>query len=440
MIGFAVIVNTNARFPGIRLQGERPLDFRLQGERPLERRNRQDSSNAYDSQLISKIGRQKTPPPSAGAGSQEELPFSRMSFSRQSTNAAPSENASVSILDSPLRSESSRSWQASPPASISSPGLISFAASATRALAAQRSPPPPDSWPLHRPFGSRNGEAGMGRHSSRRAGSDGSILGGGGYEDASTNPIRRDKRGGSYDQSIFTQDFDSDFSSEETGRMRHLHLDDRSPPTIDVYSPESRLGMKRKASPSLQDTPQHEEKFGSAGPSTSDLFQRRPSAHLPPPLASPKNRYHPTIGSVSSTSSSGLRNGSYASSAALSVAGSSISNISLYEQRLSPGVSPLSEYHEPREQPTLSSLQHGQYPPILRLGLNIATDIASSPEIPRKMSTEGIKAKLHEPPKLQSNLHICVCCPKKPKKFNTQAELRYNIHPRICKRSQLERC
>ena len=42
------------------------------------------------------------------------------------------------------------------------------------------------------------------------------------------------------------------------------------------------------------------------------------------------------------------------------------------------------------------------------------------------MSTEAIKAKLHEPPKLQSNLHICVCCPKKPKKFNTQAELRYN--------------
>ena len=336
---------------------------RLQGERPLEQRNRQDSSNAYDSQLISKIGRQKTPPQTGGPGSQEELPFGRTPFSHPFAKMEAFDRASNPILDSPLRSDSSRSWAASPPASVSSPGLISFAASATRALDTQRNPPPPppDIWPSRRPSGLRNEEAGVGRYASRRTGSDGSILAGG-YEDASANPIRREKRGGSYDQNIFSADLDSEFSSEETGGMRRLHLDDLSPPSIDVYSPDSRLGMKRKASP-LQDTPQHDDKFGSAGASTSDLFQRRTPGHLPPPLASPKTRYHPTIGSVSSTSSSGLRNGSYASSAALSVAGSSITSLSSYEQRVSPGVSPLSEFHESREQPALAALHHGQYAP-----------------------------------------------------------------------------
>ena len=346
---------------------------RLQGERPLEQRNRQDSSNAYDSQLISKIGRQKTPPQIGGSGSQEEPPFIRTAFSHPFAKMEASDRAANPILDSPLRSDSSRSWAASPPASVSSPGLVSFAASATRALDAQRNHQAPDSWPSHRPFGLRHDEVGMGRYANRRTGSDGSILAGG-YENASANPIRREKRGGSYDQSIFTADFDSEFSSEETGGMRHLHLDDRSPPSIDVYSPDSRLGMKRKASP-LQDTPQHDDKLGSAGASTSDLFQRRTSGHLPPPLASPKNRYHPTIGSVSSTSSSGLRNGSYASSAALSVAGSSITSLSSYEQRVSPGVSPLSEFHESREQPALAALHHGKNASSCRFRLCLIADI-----------------------------------------------------------------
>ena len=330
----------------------------------MEKRNRQDSSNAYDSQLISKIGRQKTPPQSVGPSSQEEPPFVRPAFSHPFAKMEPSSRAANPILDSPLRSDSSRNWVASPSTSVSSPRLVSFAASATRALDAQRThaAAAPDSWPSHRPFGQRNDEAGMGRYASRRTGSDGSILSGG-FEDA--NQIRRDKRGGSYDQSIFTADLDSELSSEETGGMRYLHLDDRSPPSIDVYSPDSRLGMKRKASP-LQDTPQHDDKFGSAGALPSDLFQRRTSGHLPPPLSSPKNRYHPNIGSVSSTSSSGLRNGSYASSAALSVAGSNITSLSSYEQRVSPGVSPLSEFHDSREQSGLATLHHGQCAPLSR--------------------------------------------------------------------------
>ena len=274
------------------------------------------------------------------------------------------------------------------------------------------------------------------RQAGRRSDSDGSILvgghgGTGGFDRPdSASAMGRSKRGGSYDQSSFTSEpdlDDSDFPIEETSGMRHLQLDDRNPPSIDVYSPDSRLGMKRRASSPLREAA-HDDKAqaqivgGSSG--SSELYQRRTSGHLSTSRASSINRFHPTHGSVSSTSSSGQHNGSYASSAGLSVGDSSITSISSSHDRLSPGgISPLSEYHDSRDLPYVASASLEQQSPQSSVS-RPQPSVKSSAAIARRMSTEGTgRGKQHTAPNLQSNMHICDCCPKKPKKFGTAEEL-----------------
>ena len=266
------------------------------------------------------------------------------------------------------------------------------------------------------------------RHPNRRSESSGSIVVGG-FNDEGVSALTKSKRAGSYDQGIFmNEDLDSDFPIEETRRMRRLHIDDRPPPSIDVHSPDSRLGIKRGASSPLRESPRDAKApLQTVGGTSSELYQRRTSGHHSANRASPVNRYHQNHGSVSPSSSIGIRHGSYASSAGLSVGGSSITSISSYG-RLSPrGISPLSEQPEGHNShylnsassesslQSLAALSHQQ----------IAADTKSAAALARKMSTDNTnRGKQSNAPKMQANIHICQCCPKKPKKFDTLEELR----------------
>lgn len=252
---------------------------------------------------------------------------------------------------------------------------------------------------------------------------------------------RGDKRG-SQDQSsggFVEPEATTDFPyMEETGAMRHLHLEDRAPlsldPALQQYSPlpatpsESKLGMKRRASSPPPDS-SHDDKapLHSAG-SGSDLYQRNsnsnsnnPAAARPTNRASPVNRFAAQHGSVSSTSSAGLRNGSYASSGALSV-GSSLTSLSSNHDRLSP----TSEYPHPQSHPERDSPYITSHPsPRSSLPHSHPRPPSEKPS-PRKMSSDTPATRnQNNTPNIQAPMYICQCCPKKPKKFETEEELRY---------------
>jgi hypothetical protein len=263
---------------------------------------------------------------------------------------------------------------------------------------------------------------------SRRTESSGSIC-----VPVEDGPASGAKRDGNYDQSEgnFTNDpdFDSDFPTEETRRMRRLQLDDRTPPALDVQSPNSRLGTKRKALSPPHGSPREDKTpLQIGGGTASEVYQRRTSGHHLASRASPVNRHQQPHGSVSPASSAGLRNGSYASSTGLSAGGSSsITSISSYG-RLSPGaISPLSEHYDnPERHYLLSPSSEQNLQSLAALSHQQLTDTkASSAATARKMSADNmVRGNGQNAPRIQSHLHMCACCPKKPKKFETEEELR----------------
>lgn len=269
----------------------------------------------------------------------------------------------------------------------------------------------------------------------------------------------RGSKRGSQDQSSVSSgglaepDATTDFPyMEETGAMRQLHLEDRAPLSLDpalqqyssspVIPSELKLGMKRRASSPPPDS-SHDDKapLQSVG-SNSDLYQRNSNPNPNPNpnpastahshsanRASPVNRFAAQHGSVSSTSSAGLRNGSYASSGGLSV-GSSLTSLSSNHDHLSPTSDyPYPQSHPERDSPYITShpspqstLSHSHpHPPSEK------PPSATS----RKMSndTPASRKQQNNPPNLQASMYICHCCPKKPKKFESEEELRCVILP-----------
>lgn len=241
--------------------------------------------------------------------------------------------------------------------------------------------------------------------SIRRSGSNAGI-----GDDASSTASHSHR--GSYDQSIFP-DNDADFTMEETTGMRRLHIDDSMTLQMEGLSPGGGAGTKRRASSPPRDdsAPPSLHNVGSS----SDLFHRRVtnSRMSPQPF-----RFHANTGSVSSTSS--LRTASFASTLSNLTASSSITTMSSYG-RLSPGgLSPATDLSDS---------------PFLNSALQSPTgSISSSRQIghPRNLSDGRPLMTSRKPsdtlkpqyggPRLQG-IFICECCPKKPKKFDTQEEL-----------------
>ena len=151
--------------------------------------------------------------------------------------------------------------------------------------------------------------------------------------------------------------------------------------------------------------------------STASHFAQNAPSHLSPAFA----QHH---GSVSSQSSAGFRNGSYASSGGPSVGGSSYTSL----DQTSPGaISPSDPQHAYQQHMTQDAQynhslsmdpnsRNGPYPDPQQQ-IHDASFDESKPTPPRKEARKN-----NAPQNLSTSSFICACCPKKPRKFDTVEE------------------
>ena len=353
------------------------LNNRFTSERQLGQRSLENSSQAYDKQVLSKIGGPNTPTRTSGPGF--------LSSSAQETSSAP--HTALSKLNGQLKplSVPERLYP-----SLESP--ISRWTPSGAVSPAHSFDPGSDSY-------------------QRRYGS---ISTPGTLDDSSSSQQHR----GSYDQSVFSE---QEFTMEENG-LRDLNINDRSPSGSDEYQLGSKCGLKRRASSPPSEAAREDRPTVGGG---NDLYHRR-SAQMLVNRNSPVSRFHANQGSLSSASSLSQRTGSFASSYGLSAASSATSYSG--EPRLSPGAlspstetefGPVSPYAassslNPSPRGSLSRTHHQR-------GLS-----ENEPTQHRKMSGDSLA---HSRQNSVSNkiqgLFICECCPKKPKKFDSEEELRY---------------
>jgi len=377
--------------------------FRSGFQSSVHDKYRSNNAQAYDKSLLQKLdarrGSDNTTPPRG---------YSKSLFSSSASDASPASRIALEtrfptplkplslpiITGRPTLVESPLSrWADTPLSSAISPGNP-YPRFGMQSHADYRSPiDAADSESFPRPYTRRSG-----------SGSGMSVC-----DDASSVTSRsRD----SYDQRI-SPDQDVDFQMEETG-LRRLHIEDYAS-RPDAYSPGATAGQKRRASsPPVEDGPS----LHSVG-SASDLFRRRESGSR----TSPGPRFHSASGSMSSTAS-GQRTGSYASTT-LSIGASSITTMSSYG-RLSPGgLSPVPT--DASDSPYVTSLSLNPSPrgSLSRSSHNGALSETRPIMTSRKLSDSIGHAKQNTTPKMQG-VFICECCPKKPKKFDSQEDL--NAH------------
>lgn len=450
---------------------------RLHGERQLQQRNSESSSQTYDNKLLSKLGKPKTPPRTSTIGSVESSPTSSLphhmtgrhpnqlrslSFPHNSGNSVYSNSAYSE--DSPIKQEPS-DYGGSPLSRPISPGLPTSGASGrdfhgwrsptldrstpSSAVDSEQYPQYPQRFPS---------STNILRQQKSRRSTSGSLLSS--YDESAATPVKStaskaSERIGvlkreSYDQGMFseTDAADSTFRMEDS--VRQLQLDDRLPlnstkPTIDtipfyhpssnrsLHTSRSRPGMKRKQSqsppPDLSGShAANAQLLAAAGMNTEPY---RNTSQYPAQRLSPVHRFGQPQGSISSQSSTGRRNNSYASSAGLSV-GSSITSLDQH----SPGtISPSSEQqakhyqHQNTQDPHyITTLPMNQdprntRPPPPQQYPQAPLENPSDPSIDQKPQTNQSQRR-NPGPNMQSNAFICSCCPKKPKKFETMQQLR----------------
>jgi len=210
---------------------------------------------------------------------------------------------------------------------------------------------------------------------------------------------------GSYDHSMFINE-----DLMEDGQMGNLNIHDRSPSGSDDLS--LKLGTKRRASSPPREPAREERASISSASGQSDVFPRRslPSGHH-----SPVSRFHPSHSSISSASSLGPRHGSLGSS--LGMASIPSSATSYGSGRLSPGaaspaVDPGLRLGTPYESARALSHSHQRT-------ISENTQVAT-----REPSTDDMNHSRQGSLSHPQGAFICECCPKKPKKFDTQEELR----------------
>lgn len=211
------------------------------------------------------------------------------------------------------------------------------------------------------------------------------------------------------------RDDDADFPMEETSRLRMLNIDD-------PYRDRERdRGQKRRASSPAEP---------GVVPLASDMFRRRDANGMS--RGSPTPRLTPIPqSSVSSVSSTGRSATSYAG---VTTASSMTSMASSYDRRSPKGASPISpgspyaastslgglSRQSPNSRGVIMQQPHQRTVSELSAGAqgNRAFTSPRRPgEVP-KPSGSLLAAKMQ-------GFFMCECCPKKPKKFETQEELRY---------------
>lgn len=357
------------------------MNNRFTSERQLGQHTLHTSSQAYDKQLLSKIGgpntptRTNAPPPSSSAQDATDSHPQLHKLNGLKPLSVPVPDRSHPSLDSPAPK-----W---PPSGAISPGYTGF-----------RSPV----------FDSGSVDSFRSRF--------GSISTPGPLDETSS------QHRGSYDHSIFS---DPEFGMEENG-MRDLNIHDRSPAESEDYLSGPKGGLKRRASSPPSEAAREDR------PTTSghtDLYHRR-SQQMLVNRNCIGSRFQGTPGSSSTASSIGHRSGSVGSSFGFSTAASSMTSYG-GDQRLSPNAlsslgetesGPVSPYAasrslNPSPRGSLSRPQHER-------GLS-----HSDPSQIRKMSTESMLHPRHN--SVVSRIpgaYICECCPKKPKKFDSEEDLR----------------
>ena len=379
--------------------------LRLQGEKPLAQENLNRSSHAYDKHLLSKIGKGNSPPRQKSLGAGENAK------SGQKLHSHPADRNGVQRLSvTELATNSADSWSkwvTSPVSGGVSPNTkhswrdysMSY-----RSPSVDSSGPPPmlDLDSLTRPRGPI-------RHSTT------SSLPG---LDDSVSSCSRSNRG-SYDQAIFAEP-DPDFPMEETGGFRKLNLGDPTPSDPDGRQNLSRQGMKRRAlSP-----PAEASREDKALLFTADAHQKQSATANY--SKSPISRQDPSHGSVSSVSSASLRNNSYASSAGLSIAASSMTSVSSLETHSPGAISPLSEFGPPKDSPYITSVSLNPSQASITPARPHQQNRESKPvSTARKMSIQSaVNQNRHTNASRIAGQFMCECCPKKPKKFESEEELR----------------
>jgi hypothetical protein len=234
------------------------------------------------------------------------------------------------------------------------------------------------------------------------------------FDESSSLPSRSNR--GSYDQASL-MDPDIDFPMDDGG-MGKLYLDDRTAPHSGGHSPFSKQGMKRRASSPRQNSRDVKQQVHMP---TGDAYQPRISGQPSVSRGYPQGSVSSTSsggrgypqGSVSSASSASLRNGSLASSAALSI-GSSMTSISSFDRYSIGGVSPNSD---------LDGIQDSPYVTPVSLDPSPRGSFSSSKPPPatvaRKVSSQSTAKKTS----VNKGSFMCQCCPKKPKKFDSLEDL-----------------
>lgn len=388
---------------------------RLHSECQLGQRTLDHHSNAYDKQLLAKIGGPKPlglgprPPPRAGSGSSTSggtflspTPQDTIPAGARSPRDRLGELKPLSMPDKRHGSmdagNSSARWTSAPSSGVSS-GLSSGVSPGNSSMF--RSP--------FEPASSAASEYSWRRHNSAST------------PDASTvDDSARSKRG-SEDHGVF---MDHDFAMDNENGMRELHLGERGGIMTggDDYQLGSGAPLKRRA-PSPPGEPTREDR-SSVG---NDVYHRR-SAQMLNSRSSPVSRYQSVHGSVSSASSAGPKTNSLASSnmSNMSWNHSMASSMTSYGERLSPsalspavdvgaeyGAGPVSPYAASRSL-NPSPRSSVSRPPHHRASTTTFPD-HDSPQS-RSVPADAAKMQGH---------YICECCPKKPKKFESAQELRY---------------
>jgi hypothetical protein len=379
--------------------------LRLQGEKPLAQENLSRSSHAYDKHVLSKIGKGNSPPRQKSLGTGDNsIAAQRLPSHSTDRNGVQR----LSVTDLPVNSADPWSkWATSPVSGGVSP---STKYSWREYNTGFRSPSVDSSGPTSildqdsaiRPRGPI-------RHST-----SGSLPG----LDDSVSSYSRSTRG-SYDQAFFAEP-DADFPMEETGGFRKLNLGDPTPSDSDGRQALSKQGMKRRAlSP-----PAEASREDKALLYTADTYQKQSATTNYP--RSPISRQDPSHGSVSSVSSASVRNNSYASSLGLSVAGSSMTSVSSLDTHSPGAISPLSEFGPTKDSPYITSVSLNPTQASITHARSHQQSRESKPvSTARKMSIQSAVN-----PTRQSNASrisgqfMCECCPKKPKKFESEEELR----------------
>jgi hypothetical protein len=215
----------------------------------------------------------------------------------------------------------------------------------------------------------------------------------------------------SYDPGIFTET-ESDMAGEDGNAFRNLNLSDSQEQQVGLRG--SKQGMKRRAGSPPSDVAR-DDKSPSRGSTSAEPFHHKSYTNLS--ARSPVSRsYQPKHGSVSSTASS-VRHNSYASSVTLSIAGSSMTSISSFERQ-----SPLDLTSQPAYITSAHPVSATSIAPS-RTQPN-PTPLDTKPPV-RKLSTHAVMSDSRLPPATRvGNYFLCDCCPKKPKKFDREDELR----------------